>query len=112
MRRLLFSVAGLTFLCSFSACTRKHSFELADVSKTNRVTLVSRHGDLVSGVLVRVRGELQGAALVFVSGSATQAIGGSVDWKVNQALQTSNCVFSYLPQQVTGGRLTVSYFFH
>jgi hypothetical protein len=100
----------LAMLC-LTACTRKHSFQVRDVTTTNKFNLVSRFGDLVSGISLHLTGSLQGSALAFVSGSPTQELSGAVDLRLYQHLQTSNCVFHYHPQGVTTGILRVDYFF-
>lgn len=102
----------LLFMLCLLACTRRHSVQLADVSRTNSLRLQSRHGEFVSGISLRLAGQLDGVASVWLNGGATQLVTGVVDWKTNQFLEDSNCVLHYTPRDVRSGTLTVDYFFH
>jgi hypothetical protein len=102
----------LLLLLSLLACTRRHSVQIADVSRTNTLRLQSRHGEFVSGISLRLAGQLDGGASVWLNGGETQLLTGVVDWKTNQFLESSNCVLHYTPRDVRTGTLTVDYFFH
>jgi hypothetical protein len=104
---------GLIVLLSLPACTRKHSVQIANVTQTNTVRMVSRYGEFVSGVSLRLTGKLEGTALFFLPNGETQKLSGVIDCKFMQNLSTSsNCVLRYAPQDVKGGKLTVEYQFH
>jgi len=94
------------------SCTQRHALQIPDATKTNQFILASRFGEFVSGIAIHITGELNGSALVILSGQATQEISGVVDWKKYEHLSASNCVLDYWPQHVTGGHLTVDYVFH
>ncbi len=111
MMRLAFLFC-LLLMPLVASCTRRHAFQVPDVTKTNHFTLASRFGEFVSGISLHITGELNGSALVILSGQATQEMSGAVDWKRYEHLQTSNCILDYFPQDVTGGHLTLDYFFH
>jgi len=108
-QRLVLPLLLATFVLG---CTRGHSFRVADVTKTNQFALASRFGEFVSGISLHVAGKLDGSAILVLSGQTTQTISGVIDWKTYEHLRTSNCVLSYYPQTVTGGRLQVDYVFH
>ncbi len=104
---------GLVLLLSLAACTRQHSVQIADVTQTNTVRMISRYGEFVSGFTLRLIGKLDGTALIFLPNGETQKLSNSIDCKSVQSLSTSsNYVLRYTPHDVKGGNLTVEYQFY
>ena len=108
LRRGLWALSLAGMIC----CSRQPVIHVAEVGSTNTWTLTSRHGTFAKGISLSLKGRLEGSADLIVSDWATQALTGQVDWKITHDLTTSNCVVVYAPQNVRGGQLEITYFFH
>jgi hypothetical protein len=79
MRSLAF--IALSLAVSLCGCGRKQTAQVADVTKPTTLTLTTapRQKDSVHGLSLRIRGQVDGAAMISGSIVQTQCITGNFD---------------------------------
>jgi hypothetical protein len=114
--KLLVAAFGCTLLgCG---CSRSGTVSIDDVTKTNTIKMVTsaspRAIDTIfpHSISVRVYGEIDGAAYVYLPEWGSNKLSGTVDWKRSGDWFHTNCELSYFPEGVRSGKLKVRYAFH
>ena len=93
--------------------SRSGSVRIADVTKTNSISLTSSYsgvgGDGPSGITLHIHGQIDGSAYVYASNWETTKLSGTVEWRIYHDWFQTNCVLHYIPESVRSGELTVDY---
>jgi hypothetical protein len=105
----VFVVASLG-LCG---CGSRETFSITDVTKTNRLNLVSRKSrlgsDIPNHISVHIYGKLDGTAHINADGWEPVKISGEVNYEVIRDHFATNAVLYYIPENVRSGNLKVTY---
>ena len=84
---------------------------VSDATQTNALRLTCSRQN-VSGLTLHVRGYLDGTGHVFAGNWETQALSGTVDWKIYHDWFQPSCTLHYHPVNVRRGSLSIEYEFH
>jgi hypothetical protein len=106
--RTLLSLLGLVTLFG---CSDRGTVSVPDVTATNAFTLNSRGGS-ISGLTLHVRGHLNGTGYIHAANWETQALSGTIDWKIYHDWFYKSCTLEYRPEGVHAGSVTIDYEFH
>ena len=106
-------VACVVALVGCKRGSRSGSVSIADVTKTNVLSLVSDYsgvaGDVPSGITLHFSGRLVGTAYVYAGNWETTRLSGTVEWGIYHDWFQTNCALHYVPESVQSGQLTVDY---
>jgi hypothetical protein len=103
-------------VAAFTCECGRQSAALPDVTQPADLVLSARPWDgwplSISGLSVRVSGEIDGEAEVWAGDGAPQRVAGRVDWSAPiHDWFSPSCHFHYRPKNVSAGRLVVCYEF-
>ena len=107
----LAAIAAGSLLVILLGCSDRGAVVVSDVAATNDFTLKSR-GRLISGLALHVRGQLDGTGYIYAANWETQALSGTIDWKIYHDWFEKNCTLHYRPEGVRTGSVTIEYEFH
>jgi hypothetical protein len=110
MKKIIF--LGAFIVAILSACSRPAEvIQIADVTQPTILNLNSTSKN-VSGISLRLRGQIDGSAVLSASNWETQRLSGKVDYQGYHDRFHAECDLQYQPMKVTSGALTVEYKFH
>ena len=83
---------------------------VGDVTKKSSITLATPSKD-VTGLTIRVTGDINGHAYVFAGDWEKKELSGKVDCVIYHEWSAPTCVLQYEPVSVTSGKLRIDYTF-
>src|SRR5258705_399510 len=100
-------ICTFIFLAMFTGCSRKHTVQVADVSKPEMIVLKASRDQSaihISGISLRFHGQIDGDATISGTNVLTQKMAGTFDLKTGGDWYSDTCQLQYSPTNVHSGQ--------